>query len=96
MYTKGPWSIKKRPYGYFTEIYSPCHATLLATTSFYGWTPEEAEANARLIAAAPCLLSLAEKYLALLESDFVGINGRDLSSGRIEEARAIINKAKGE
>lgn len=53
------------------------------------------EADAVLFSAAPDLLELAREYLSLLESDYTGEFGKDLSNGRIRKAEKIILKAEG-
>jgi hypothetical protein len=51
-------------------------------------TPEETEANARLIAAAPELLQVAEDFILLADL-------HDWEGAAIDNARAVIAKAKG-
>ena len=73
-HTKGPWEVHE------TEVYFPNCAGGLSVR----YCPD-AEANARLIAAAPCLLEALD---SIIENGF--------STSRIAAARAAIAKAKGE
>lgn len=78
---------KKSPYGAFVEMSSksmecPCIAL--------GDTKERAEANARLIAAAPELLEALQKLCAIQESGDVAC-----WAGEWDQARAAIAKATG-
>lgn len=61
--------------------------------------PSEAEANARLIAAAPELLEALERasaWLDVLDESGIASNKSDTLGDSIEMVRAAIAKAKGE
>lgn len=60
-----------------------------ALLQFHGTSDDEAEANARLIAAAPCLLEALEGLLAKVEC------GTALDCDLCDAARAAIAKARG-
>ena len=66
-HTPGPWMTRRHVSGPLADIYSIDHCDCLATTAFHGWTFEEMEANARLIAAAPDLLAACKAALAGLD-----------------------------
>lgn len=87
-HTAGPWSYEKCTLGHpsnsrnpivefngghIARLFSP-DSTLTGLTSL---APpiEEVEANARLIACAPELLSACEKAMELVESECMGANG---------------------
>lgn len=83
LHTPGPWSINdQNPDD--EEIEAPSGPVAIALG-------REAEANARLIAAAPDLLAALEE--CLLNSDIHGKYGPPARS--LEKARAAIAKAKG-
>ena len=105
-HTKGPWSIY-RPISKNAEARlgvdgSNGHAIVFfaygddnTDSGIHGATPEEAEANARLIAAAPDLLE-ALKGLYADQVDYLTINklgGKD--NHWMKAARAAISKAEG-
>jgi hypothetical protein len=86
-HTPGPWS------GSRESINAPS-GRLIAENMFIG-TQEEFEANARLIAAAPDGLELAEEILAYAEAH--GQFGLDFRDGQTLEdvLKAFIAKATG-
>ena len=79
-HTPGPWA------AFYKHKYNEWHVSVPVSNSdmrlsifpdgIPGDTPEEAEGNARLIAAAPDLLAVAEKTDELIQM-FVGINSPD-------------------
>ena len=93
-YTPGPWK-----YGleqYMTNPPKPTNYGVFGDkTKFICSIPLDAEANARLIAAAPELLEACKDYLSLLDSDYTGTHG-DLTGGKIAEIGNLITKAEGE
>jgi hypothetical protein len=95
-HTPGPWSCD----GAETEthacrVFGP-NGWLLATTfgEIFNYSNEEAEANARLIAAAPDLLEKSEKlYATLMFKDFLKTHP-EINNAMIE-LNAAIAKAGG-
>ena len=86
-HTKGPW------------IFTPGNMPAIADSTCAPvamqcrrGTPEEAKANAQLIAAAPELLEALERLLLRCEEILPSYDAKDV----IEPARAAIAKAKGE
>ena len=77
-HTKGPWK------AYETEVYFANNAGGLSVAGC-----PDAEANARLIAAAPELLEAPEEMLVNYADCLPG------ESPKIDKARAAIDKAKG-
>ena len=87
-YTQGPWVVDPAVRQGFT-IYAPKEGFIVGTQDEEGRHGAiESEANARLIAAAPDLLALAERIARLPE------HGHYLAL--IDEACAAIAKATGE
>jgi hypothetical protein len=87
-YTPGPWVVDPAVRQGFT-VYAPKEGFIVGTQDEEGrYGAIESEANARLIAAAPDLLALAERIARLPE------HGHYLAL--IDEARATIAKATGE
>ncbi|MCW5605997.1 MAG: hypothetical protein KIT18_15760 [Burkholderiales bacterium] len=110
MHTPGPWVVRRAKfqvdgaYDYGIGAMIDGHERCLAEA--FGRVAEDvyqdAEANARLIAAAPCLLAALESLIAIAdESEGVAgyhLNGAVASWGSLSavaEARAAIAKAKG-
>ena len=97
-FTPGPWRIRSGRSGVKSDISCEDRPDTLATTAFHGWTTNELEANARLIAAAP---EMFEALKITMDSVAILATGRcpaDLVQERIallEQARAAIAKAKG-
>ena len=83
-HTPGPWNYDRSGY----SLYVNSGRELVTALSMDGKRLETSEANARLIAAAPDLLALAERIARLPE------HGHYLAL--IDEARAAISKATGE
>ena len=87
-HTPGPWVVDPAVRQGFT-VYAPKEGFIVGTQDEEGrYGAIESEANARLIAAAPDLLALAERIARLPE------HGHYLAL--IDEARAAIAKATGE
>ena len=92
-HTPGPWHA-------LTYNENTLHAEImsgdvcLARVPYWPLANEESQANARLISAAPDLLSALEFLLA----DYIAIDGEELTGSAIpvETARKAIAKAKGE
>jgi hypothetical protein len=59
------------------------------------WGAAHAEANCRLIAAAPELLAACNELLSCVMSYYEGPRGQDYSGGSISRAKAAIAKAEG-
>ena len=102
-HTPGPWMVRRHVSGPLADIYSIDHCDCLATTAFHGWTFEEMEANARLIAAAPDLLAALHDARLLLTMIAKETYQGDDWAERDESIRgclmgidAAIAKAKGE
>ena len=86
-HTQGPWVVDPAVRQGFT-VYAPKEGFIVGTQDEEGrYGAIESEANARLIAAAPDLLALAERIARLPE------HGHYLAL--IDEARAAIAKATG-
>jgi len=87
-HTPGPWVVDPAVRQGFT-VYAPKEGFIVGTQDEEGrYGAVESEANARLIAAAPDLLALAERIARLPE------HGHYLVL--IDEARTAIAKATGE
>ena len=82
-HTKGPWEAHE------TEVYFPHCAGGLSVRHC-----PDAEANARLIAAAPELLEALERLIKLRDDGLS--NDYYLFKDAIDAAREIANKARGE
>lgn len=95
-HTKKPWRISRNKEGKPVHIMSEGEAT-----GFIAMIPfehEHAEGNARLIAAAPELLSNLENLLAAIEagvSTQIMIDCSSKENSYIAQAKAAINKAIG-
>jgi hypothetical protein len=104
-HTPGPWRSTFRPCGkglWNTRIVGPDGENILADTytQFYGPGQVESGANARLIAAAPELLEVAEDLVGLWDEwlryseDLVEPLRRSIEM-RVGQAQAAISKVKG-
>lgn len=90
-HTPGPWHIGVRTFHAGRDVYGPKGEPVAVADDAITATPE-AEANARLIAAAPELLAALRHLL----EDAVALNmGESDRSGVLAEARAAIDKATG-
>lgn len=97
-HTPGPWFTLKKPHGH-CRIFAPSEGHAIART--YGpelngigvcsLTGPQNEADARLISAAPCLLSA----LQVLVRDCSAVNAGIELEPAIYQAQAAINKATG-
>jgi|688.fasta_scaffold1401594_2 hypothetical protein len=93
-YTPGPWWVGEKKSGYVAQIQiQPAIAI-----SWGAIDEEEADANARLIAAAPDLLEALELLIddLALRAKLRGDDCLDVSDGRLYKAQKAIAKAKGE
>jgi len=88
LHTPAPWQVS--PYGNITSK----SLTVARVEQMPGNYESEKQANARLIAAAPDLLSALEFLLA----DYIAINGENLTGSSVpaDKAREALRKAKGE
>ena len=90
-HTKGPWTVSEQFEGTQVKISGP--EGWLCVALAYGDTNEEAQANARLIAAAPKLLeTLKELYANWREYVDTPNDWEELN----EQVESAIRKAKGE
>lgn len=101
--TPAPWIAKRAGQNTYTRVFAneaggewlvaQCHEWC---NGGYGPSREESEANARLIAAAPDLLVLAEIFLGGDERYQVAVGGNPIAVDKmLADARATIAKAKG-
>lgn len=88
-HTPAPWKVCED----YINVYAPETDTAI-TNQDHICAPDqdEAEANARLIAAAPCLLEALEKALWMIESNE---GTSDENDAIVDACRAAIAKAKG-
>lgn len=90
--TPGPWrAVQNRHTQAFTAIGNGDYGAV-ASTEYCRPSPDENEANARLIAAAPELLAENEKSLTALRAAYLAVKG-NLSNGDRYEAMALIEEA---
>ena len=98
-HTPGPWRIEEDPNHWFdiTGESENGLARLISLLHPVG-TPQETEANARLIAAAPALLAACEAIVAanILPADEMPRREMDAAYPAIDLCRAAIAQAKGE
>lgn len=89
-HTQGPWQvINTQGVGLHVKTSNfDLIATMANGDDFFAKNPQN-EANARLIAAAPELLKVAEDFALLADL-------HDWEGAAIDNARAIVAKAKGE
>lgn len=92
-FTPGPW-FNDPCVTIHGDDHLPCvvdvHGLVVAQMLDDGHSEEECEANAHLIAAAPCLLEACERMVAAIEADqhFIGAEH--------EALRAAIRQARGD
>jgi hypothetical protein len=91
-HTPGPWHIGVRTFHAGRDVYGPKGEPVAVADDAITATPE-AEANARLIAAAPCLLACLEALVG--EADLGEVDLDDDDRAKLEQARAAIAKATG-
>lgn len=84
-HTPGPWAISQHDPRLVKHLSGPVLAECGPVNT------EEAQANARLIAAAPELLASLRRVLRMLEIH----DARLANFGEVEEARLIISRAEG-
>lgn len=97
-HTPGPWFVGEQMPAPSKSIHAfigigngACHVGLASITPLTGFC--EAEANARLIAAAPELLEACKEVVFLIEG-IAGLDDQQIQA--INQARAAIAKAEGE
>ena len=108
-HTPGPWIIHKSKFTFAVSSETEPHAGLVAhlyakgdpSADAVGFSrPEEAQANARLIAAAPLMLQTLRETLAQLEAPpmedpaFI-VNGGQVPQYTLSSLRQAIAKAEG-
>ena len=96
LHTPGPWAIRR---GHsIVEIRTVAGLEIAATTGGAYWSnfSDEAHANARLLAAAPELLDVAEGAERLIAGDLTGIEWKCECRVFLKAARAAIAKATGQ
>ena len=94
-HTPGPWHIGVRTFHAGRDVYGPKGEPVAVADDAITATPE-AEANARLIAAAPDLLAALEALTACASmSGPAGTTAYLISNERMQAARAAIAKATG-
>ena len=96
-HTPGPWHIGVRTYYAGRDVYGPHGQAVAVAELKLLMHPLEAEANARLIAAAPELLALLKRILYAHKTGNCGVvTGEATLCGQFESAaRDVINKAEG-
>lgn len=104
-FTPGPWKLGRPWANGVTRFVQQDAAKLHFVAEARGDTAETRDANARLIAAAPDLLQVLERYVAAYPAFRIKPVGAPGSEKRIEQenlmaledaARAAIAKARGE
>ena len=85
MHTKGPWKANKEEDGQYDIDAWFDESVTVATV----WNEPEAQANARLIAAAPNMLSFID---GLANAEYLGDKSLEYF---IEEARKVFHEARG-
>ena len=90
LHTPGPWQVS--PYNNITSR----NGTVAKTEQMPGNYDSEREANARLIAAAPDLLTALSGFVQLYQEGQLTLEGDDGKDPLVSKAIAAIAKAKGE
>lgn len=92
-HTPGPWHYQKESDAY-THIVRDCEGAMIASTP--QWSNGIAEANARLIAAAPELLEALKAWEELFMGDFAIrlVSNRPITNGDQDVIDAVITKAR--
>jgi hypothetical protein len=93
-HTSGPWTVIEKCEG--TQVIVSGPEDWVGVALVYGDTDEEAEANARLIAAAPELLDAIELAYDLLNTMTTSEYSRGGDANVRHVLRTAIAKAKGE
>ena len=96
-HTPGPWAIEHKVDGGFT--YAPrIHvgpARIHYSAGYHAEFKARAEADARLIAAAPDLLDVAARLVRLSDSQYHGDDAAGQFDALVAQARTAINRATG-
>ncbi len=92
-HTKGPWAINE--FLVYAENGNGCTLATINSTS-KGISDEEAQANARLIAAAPELLEACQSSLQWILDVLQAEPPETYSDDILDELNAAIDKATGE
>jgi hypothetical protein len=95
-HTRGPWALRKNSRGEEFGAVIAADGMLVATTG-YRASPlsNEDDANARLIASAPELLTVLRSLVATVDA-YTTADGRALQeTGLMRRARALVSKAEG-
>lgn len=89
-HTKGPWQVSS----WYSEAGRSCGVSngIQGVAGVYGMGRDEAEANARLIAAAPELLEALARLVGHCYPEF----DEPLFAAAVDRSRAAIAKATGE
>ena len=97
MHTKGPWQYHPAPLILAFEVFDSSgphrDGSMYVAGIGHTRTPGEAEANARLIAAAPDLLDACKRALHLVEENNEEIVQMSGSFGLLSDLQAAIAKA---
>lgn len=87
-HTPGPWKNVSFDEAYKASIQAPNSRCNIGTLGGFGTNQETTQANARLIAAAPELLELVKRTLAVADDD--------CPRRYIQDAKQLIAKIEGE
>jgi hypothetical protein len=97
-HTPGPWTVDRIPATYGEELDYPEVQGFRVPASTYRYDAQRVEANARLMAAAPELLSLVERFVGAMEAAgphsrvFWGVGG----VAQLTEARELMARIEGD